>query len=97
MVDFSLQTLHDPANNELLSSEVAENQFPMLTQRTGDLLHGLAARNAWSADTTRPGPCPPRRANCNPRVAGRLLEKVSTEVVAEEIAQAEALLGLQTQ
>src|SRR5664279_6083938 len=44
--DFSLvvQTLHEPAGNQLLGPEVVENQLPMLAERAGDFLHGLDAR-----------------------------------------------------
>jgi hypothetical protein len=40
---FVVQTLHDPAGNELLSPKVIKNQFPMPTERAGDLLHRLDA------------------------------------------------------
>ena len=44
--DFSVvvQTLDNSAQKQLLSAEIVEDQFAVLTQRTGDLLHRLDAR-----------------------------------------------------
>ena len=41
---FVVQALHHAAGNQLLSPEVVEDQFAMLTERTGNLLHRLDAR-----------------------------------------------------
>jgi hypothetical protein len=44
--DFSLvvQTLDNSAGKPLLRAEIVEDQFAVLAQRPGDLLHGLDAR-----------------------------------------------------
>lgn len=38
-----VQTLDDAAGNQFLRTEIIEDEFPVLTQRAGDLLHGFDA------------------------------------------------------
>jgi hypothetical protein len=92
------QALHDPAGNHFLRPEVIEDQLPVLAKRSSDLLHGLdAGTHGLTAPLVEKLPGPRGRAVI-PELLECFLEKVGPDglqVVAEEIAQSEALLGLQ--
>ena len=81
-----------------LRPEVIEDQFPVLAKRSSDLLHGLdAGTHGLTAPLVEKLPGPGGRAVI-PELLECFLEKVGPDglqVVAEEIAQSEALLGLQ--
>jgi hypothetical protein len=98
--DLSLivEALHDPTGNQLLRPEKVANQFLVLPQGASDLLHGLDARtHGLVTPLVQELACPSGRAVI-PELLECFLEKVSPDglqVVAKEIAQAEALLDLQ--
>jgi hypothetical protein len=92
---FVVEAFHDTARDQLLSSEVAENEFAMQAQRAGDLLHRFdAGTHGLSAPLVEElaGPC---RRVVIPELLECFLEKVSSdrpEVVAEEVAEPEVLV-----
>src|ERR1017187_2965070 len=95
---FVVEALDDAAGNELLSAEIVEDQFAVLTKRPCDLLHG------FDAGTHRlPAPlieelCRPSGRVVIPELLKGFLEKVSADgpqVIPKQVAQAEALFGLQ--
>src|SRR5215831_14829936 len=91
-----VQTLHNPAGNKLLSAEVIQDQFPMLTQRAGNLCHRLDARAHGLPAPLIEKPARPRRRVIIPELLKGFLEKVGADgfqIVAEEIAQPEMLFG----
>src|SRR5208283_5080898 len=89
--DFSLvvQTLDDSAGKQLLSAEIVEDQFAVLAQRPGDLLHRLDARaHHLPTPIIKKLPGPSGRVVI-PELLKGFLQKVSTnglQVVAEQIA-----------
>src|SRR5208283_248128 len=89
--DFSLvvQTLDNPAGKQLLSAEIVEDQFAVLAQRPGDLLHRFDARaHHLPAPIIEElsGPC---GGVVIPELLKGFLKKVSTyglQVAAEQVA-----------
>src|SRR6516165_5851529 len=98
--DFGLvvQPLHNAARNELLSAEIIEDQFPVLTQRASDLLHGLdAGAHGLSTPLVKELASPGGRVVI-PKLLEGFLEKVGPnglQVIAQEIAQSEMLFDAQ--
>ena len=94
--DFGLvvQALHNAARNELLSAEIIEDEFPVLTQGASNLLHGLdAGAHGLSAPLVEELASPRGRVVI-PKLLKGFLEKVRPngfQIVAEEIAQSEML------
>ena len=97
MTSLVVEALHDPTGKQLLSTEILEDQLPMLAERAGDLLHGLdAGTHSLAARLVEKVGCPSRRAVL-PELLEGLLEKVNPDglqAIPKQVAQAEALLGL---
>jgi hypothetical protein len=95
---FVVQTLDDAAGKQLLSAEIVEDQFAVLAQRASYLLHGLdAGAHHLTAPFVEEFPSPDGRIVV-PELLKGFLKKVGADgpqVVAEEVAQPEALFGLQ--
>src|ERR1051325_1046146 len=95
--DFGLviQALDHTAGKQLLSPEVVEDEFAVLAEGTGDLLHGLDARphglaTPFIEEFTGPG-----GRVVVPELLKGFLEKISPDglqVVAEEITKPEVLI-----
>ena len=93
-----VQALHDTSGNHFLRPEVVEDQFPVLAKRSSDLLHGLDAGTHGLTVPLIEKPHGPGGRAVIPELLECFLEKVSPDglqVVAEEITQSEALLGIQ--
>src|SRR5690242_14218398 len=94
--DFGLvvQAFHNAARNELVSAEIVEDEFPVLTQGASDLLHGLdAGAHRLSAPLVEELASPPGRVVI-PKLLKGFLEKVGPngfQIKAEEIAQPKML------
>jgi hypothetical protein len=91
---FVVQTLDDAAGEQFLSPEIVEDQFTMLTQGAGDLLHGF---DAGPHDLTTPfieefsGP---GGGAVIPELLKDFLQKVSAnglEVVTKQITKPKVL------
>src|SRR5262245_45719480 len=95
--DFGLvvQALNNAAGNQLLSPEIVEDEFPVLAERPGDLLHRLdPGAHGLAAPLVEELAGPGGRVVI-PKLLKSFLEKVGPDgfqVVAEEIAQSEVLL-----
>jgi hypothetical protein len=72
--DFSLvvQTLDNSAGKQLLSAEIVEDQFAVLAQRPGDVLHRLDARAHHLPAPNHRVTSRPMWGSCNPKVAEKL-------------------------
>jgi hypothetical protein len=95
---FVVQALNDAAGKELLSTEIVEDQFAVLTERPGDLLHGFDTGTHGLPAPLIEELCGPGGGVVIPELLKGFLEKVSAdgpEVISEEVTQAEALFSLQ--
>ena len=94
---FVVQALDDSAGKQLLGAEIVEDQFAVLAQRAGDFLHRLDAgahhlTAPFVEELPRPG-----GGVVVPELLKGFLTKVGADgpqVVAEEVAQPEALLSV---
>src|SRR5262249_7322239 len=94
--DFGLvvQTLDDAAGKQFLSAEIIEDQLAMLAQGAGDFLHRLDTGAHDLATPFVEEPPGPGGGGVIPELLKAFLQKVSADslqVVAEQIAEAEAL------
>ena len=92
---FVVQTFDNAAGKLLLSQEIVEDEFPVLTQGAGDLLHRFDARAHGLAAPFIEEFAGPGGRIVIPELLKGFLKKVGAdglEVVAEEIAKSEALV-----
>src|ERR1035441_5991973 len=89
--DFGLvvQPLHDAAGKQCLRPEIVQDEFTVVAERPGDLLHGFDARAHGLAAPLVEELAGPGGRIVLPESLKGFLEKVSAdslEIVAEEIA-----------
>src|SRR5438874_12792375 len=92
---FIVQALNDAATKQLLNQEIVQDQFPVLTQGAGDLFHRFDARAHGLPAPLIEELAGPSGRVVVPKLLKGFLEKVGAdglEVVAEEIAEPEALV-----
>src|SRR5450759_679963 len=91
---FVVQALDNAAGKELLSTEIVEDEFAMLTQRSGNLLHGFdAGTHGLPAPLVEELGGPGGRVVV-PELLEGFLEKVSADgpqVIPEQVAQPKTL------
>src|SRR5258708_23605263 len=95
---FVVQALDNAAGKKLLSTEIIEDEFTMLTQRPGNLLHGFdAGTHGLPAPLIEELGGPGGRVVI-PELLEGFLEKVSADgpqVIPEQVAKAKALFTFQ--
>src|SRR3954454_11101918 len=91
-----VQALHDAAGKQLLSAKIVQDEFAMIAERAGDLLHWFDAGSHGLAAPLVEELAGPDGRIVFPKLLKGFLEKVgpdSLEVVAQKIAQPEVLVG----